>query len=387
MKNVPGPVTRRAFLAQTAALAAATPFAGSLASLVARAGTPSAGAAKVSIVSCRNYQPGTVDAAFRKGLDLIGGIGSLVKDRTVTVKLNLTGTNFGQFLGRPVSETYMTHPATATALASALFAAGARRVRFVECTNSRADLESTLALADWDVRSLSALGQVEFENTRNLGKAKKYAHLKVPGSGLMFESLDLNHSYEETDVLVSLCKLKQHITAGVTMSMKNLFGITPNALYGDDGGREDATGGRFPIHEPGGSNHLPGLKSGITSKDPTSRVPRTVVDICAARPIHLAVIDGITSMTGGEGPWCAESGKVGFVEPGVLLFGLNPVSTDAIGTMVMGFANPRALRGERPFHFCDNHLVMAEQAGLGIADPARIEVVGMTVAQAKVSYG
>lgn len=32
-------------------------------------------------------------------------------------------------------------------------------------------------------------------------------------------------------------------------------------------------------------------------------MPRAVVDLVAARPIHLAIVEGIKSMTGGEGPW------------------------------------------------------------------------------------
>src|SRR5438045_5928200 len=106
--------------------------------------------------------------------------------------------------------------------------------------------------------------------------------------------------------MVSLAKLKQHITAGVTLSMKNLFGLTPNSLYGDQAGNEDATAGRGPLHNPTGTAQLPGLKPDITSTDPTWRVPRIIADICAARPIHLSIIDGITSMSGGEGPWCRE---------------------------------------------------------------------------------
>lgn len=47
----------------------------------------------------------------------------------------------------------------------------------------------------------------------------------------MFSALDLNQAYEDTDVMVSLAKMKNHLTAGVTLSMKNLFGITPNSLY------------------------------------------------------------------------------------------------------------------------------------------------------------
>src|SRR5688572_23976571 len=102
----------------------------------------------------------------------------------------------------------MTHYDTAASLAAQLFAAGAKRVRFVESTQSRAKLESTLALAEWDVNALRALGKVEFENTRNLGTSKNYAHLKVPNGGRMFTALDLNQSYADTDVMVSLCKMK-----------------------------------------------------------------------------------------------------------------------------------------------------------------------------------
>jgi len=275
------------------------------------------------------------------------------------------------------------------ALGSLLFAAGARRVRFVESTQSKAELNATLRLADWDVKSLETLGKVEFENTRNLGHGSSYTHLRVPADGYMFSALDLNHSYADTDVMVSLAKLKNHITAGVTLSMKNLFGLTPNSLYGDQAGDEDATAGRGPLHNPSEfpKIHPPGLKAGITSNDPTWRVPRIVVDVCAARPIHLAIIDGITSMSGGEGRWCKDAAEIKFTQPGVLIAGLNPVSTDAVGTAVMGYDNPRAVRGTKPFGFCDNHLLLAEQAGLGVADLNQIDVRGSTIAKAKCPYG
>ena len=53
----------------------------------------------------------------------------------------------------------------------------------------------------------------------------------VPGGGLMYAGYDLNHSYRDTDVFISLAKLKEHRTAGVTLSMKNCFGITPCTIY------------------------------------------------------------------------------------------------------------------------------------------------------------
>jgi uncharacterized protein (DUF362 family) len=383
--------SRRDFLHRTLTFAVGAPLAlkfGQLGLSGAESASPSNARATVAIVPCKTYGP-EVRPALDKCFDLLGGIGSLVKNKTVTIKLNLTGTNFQPFLNRPVGETFMTHYATAFALASSLFAAGAKRIRFVESTQSTAALESSLDLADWDVKSLSALGKVEYENTRNLGLGKSYSHLKVPGGGHMFSTLDLNHSYEDTDVMVSLCKLKNHITAGVTLSMKNLFGLTPNALYGSKAGTEDATEGRGPLHNPMGMEKikLPGLKDGITSVEPTWRVPRIIADICAARPIHLAVIDGITSMKGGEGPWCGGEEKLSFTSPGVLIAGLNPVSTDAVGTAVMGYENPRVAKGVKPFDFCDNHILLAEQAGLGTADLSRIDVRGMPIEKARYPYG
>jgi uncharacterized protein (DUF362 family) len=395
--NTSSCLNRRDFLHRTLALTVGAPLALGLSARKVAAVVDSAAAsqpslarrseAKVAMVSCRSYGP-EVRQAMAKSFDLLGGIGSLVKNKTVTVKVNLTGTDFSPYMDRPVGETYMTHYATALALASLLFEGGAKRIRFVESTTSRSDLTGSLAMADWDLKALSALGSVEFENTRNLGKGKSYATLPVPSSGYMFSSFDFNHSYNDTDVLVSLAKLKMHITAGVTLSMKNLFGITPNSLYGSEAGSEDALEGRGVLHSPVGLEKikLPGLKPGIASVEATWRVPRIVADICSARPIHLAIIDGITSMSGGEGPWCREAAPIKFTSPGVLIAGLNPVSTDAVGTAVMGFDNPRAVRGTKPFQVCDNHLLLAEQAGVGVADLSQIDLRGLTIDKARYPY-
>ena len=344
--------------------------------------------AKVAIVACRSYGP-ELHPALEKCFDLLGGIGSLVKDKTVTVKLNLTNGSFATFLGRSPGETFMTHPATVMALCTVLFAAGARRVRLVESMPSRAELASSLALGDWDMKAFESLGKVECENTRNLGLGKSYAHLRVAGSGYMFSAFDLNHAYAQTDVMISLAKLKQHLATGITLSMKNMFGITPNSLYGSQAGSEDATGGRQPLHSPRGFEkiHPPGLKEGITSIEPGWRVPRVTVDICAARPVHLAIVDGITAMSGGEGPWCGEAGVLKPTAPGVLIAGLNPVSTDAVGAAVMGFGNPRVMRGVKPFQFCDNQLLLAEQAGVGTADLAQIDLRGLPIEKVLYPYG
>jgi uncharacterized protein (DUF362 family) len=342
--------------------------------------------ARVSIVSCRDYGP-ALRAALDRSFDLLGGIGHLVRDKTVTVKINLTGSDFRPILRRPVGESFMTHPATVMALTTALFAAGARRVRLVESTNLRQPLEKTLVQAGFDVNALMALGRVEVEDTRNLGLGRDYATLKVPDGGRLFDSFELNHSYADTDVFVSLCKLKTHLTTGVTMTMKNLFGITPNALYGDDAPAENCTKGRGRIHDLKGWElrdnpapfDPPGSKREFFElKGSGQRIPRVVVDLCSARPIHLGIIDGISTLNFGEGPWI-KGRPQRLATPRVLICGFDPVATDAVGTAVMGFANPRAATGTVPFHKSANHLVLAEQAGLGTADLARIEVVGQPI--------
>lgn len=375
---------RRAFIRRGAALVAGAPFAISGFGAISPAVRSNS---NVAIVSCQAYGP-EVRTALKSSFDLIGGVGQLVRNKTVAVKLNLTGTNFTWFLGRCTGETYMTHSATLMALLSLLFEAGAARVRLLESTQSMATLQESLVDAGWDVKAIGAMGKVEYENTRNLGLGKGYAHVKVPFGGYMFSAFDFNHSYHDTDVLISMAKLKRHVTAGVTLSMKNLFGITPNSIYGSGAGSEDATDGRGPLHNPQGFEKvvLPNLRPDATSRSPFVRVPKIVVDVCSARPIDLAIIDGISAMTGGEGPWCGQVAEIKLTTPGVLIVGRNPVSTDAVATAVMGY-DPRAPRGTKPFSDGENHLLLAEQAGLGTADLAQIDVRGVPIEKARYPYG
>ncbi|MGZ4975191.1 MAG: hypothetical protein ACXWDN_20705 [Limisphaerales bacterium] len=53
----------------------------------------------------------------------------------------------------------------------------------------------------------------------------------------------------------------------------------------------------------------------------------------------------------------------------------------------MGYDNPRAAKGVHPFENCDNHLLLAEEAGLGTADLSKIDVRGVPIAKAVYRYG
>src|SRR5262245_39661206 len=96
--------SRRGFLWTTSLLTAGAPFAFSTARAFAAANGlgKSFADAKVAIAPCKTYAAQEVRAAYDQCFDLLGGIGSLVKGKTVTIKINLTGTNFSPFLDRPV---------------------------------------------------------------------------------------------------------------------------------------------------------------------------------------------------------------------------------------------------------------------------------------------
>jgi uncharacterized protein (DUF362 family) len=343
-------------------------------------------AAPVAVSRCQSYDKDMVQP-LRAMFDLIGGLDRLVRNKTVTIKLNLTGSPGLRIQGRPLGVTHYSHPKTVGAMIHLLGRAGARRIRLVEsCWASGGPLEEYLLESGWNVRTLqNAAPNVEFENTNALGKRRRYSRFKVPGGGLVFPAYDLNAVYEETDVFVSMAKLKEHETCGVTLAMKNIFGITPASIYGDDAGvdepNETPGKGRVATCHLGKRQPARSAPSEIdpqSSREPGYRMPRITAELNAARPIDISFIEGIETIAGGEGPWIK---GIRIVKPGLLLLGTNAVCTDTVGTALMGY-NPRTARGSVPFAKCDNTLLLAEQLGIGTADLKKIEVRGLKLESA-----
>ena len=354
--------------------------------------------APVSIRKCTSYNEDFAEV-FTGMFDDLGGLPKLVRNKTVTIKLNLTGSPGLRFQGKALGLTHYTHPKHVLAMTVLLDRAGAKRIRFVESAwGTAGPLAEYLLDSGWPVRQLStAAKQVEFLNTNALGGfAKRYVRMKVPHGGWIFPAFEFNQIYAETDVMMSMAKLKNHDTCGVTLSMKNMFGCTPASIYGNDSGVDDPnespTSGRDQICHAGkrqpASVALPEL-------DPSSprvafhRMPRISVEVVAARPIDIAFIDGIETMIGGEGPWInpvkGTFAGLGHARPGLLVLGTNPVTTDAVGTALMGY-DPRAAKGTPPFHKCDNMLLLAEQAGIGTADLAKIETIGGKISELRYKF-
>ena len=340
--------------------------------------------APVAIARCHSYGDEFV-AAAGKMFDQLGGLGRLVKGKTVTIKINLTGVETARQEFFPQGRTFWTHPRMAGGVVHLLNQAGARRIRVVEGPWIwPASLEEFMLKAGWDPNLvLSAAPRVELVNTNMPYKSSKpYTRFPVPHGGLLFPAYDLNTAYAESDVLVSMSKIKEHGTAGVTLSIKNLFGVTPTTIYGN----------RVPVDEPAprpyagrneighsGSRQPP--KSSPPEKDPSTpreggyRIPRIVADLAAAVPVHLAILDGIETIIGAELP---RPGTTQAVRPGILVAGTNAVTTDAVAMAVMGL-DPMADRGTAPFETCDNMLRLAEELGVGTRDLSQIEVAGTPI--------
>jgi uncharacterized protein (DUF362 family) len=316
----------------------------------------------VSVAKVRSYDE-DLTAQFRQMFDQIGGIGNQVKGKTVGIKVNLTGD--GRFPGYTVGDTHWVHPRVVGSVVAAFGALGAKRIRILESSDSRKPghkLEDKLLSGGWDVNAIrNAAPLVEFEDTNTVGGAKQYSLMKVQSKPYIFPAFLMNHSYEDCDFFVSLGKMKNHEEMGITICIKNLFGITPTGLYRD----------REQVFHYGYAQ----APSGASQEYPPER----------------------------EGPWVLGSKPI---HPGILVVGRNCVNTDTVAAACMGY-NPRAGRHEPPyrvyknpkdhpsdqchpvdetFQYADNMMLLGEAAGLGSADLTKIEVRGVPIKEAMFDY-
>ena len=376
--------TRRQILAGAGLAAARAVHARGALSNAASTAAP---ASTVAVARCRTYDR-NLEGTLKTMFDQVGGLEPIVRNKTVALKLNLTG-NPARFPHDPKLP-YRSNPDTVLATVHLMARAGAKRIRIIETFfPARQDMELWERYA-LDLNAINNAGcKIEWENGQNMGQASKYVRVKVPWGGYMFPSYDLNHSFVDCDAYVSMSKLKHHWLAGVTMSLKNNFGITPCALYGGDcgpSGNEDPKEERGPVCHMGVRKPPAGVAQELhpdTPREPGYRIPRIVTDLVGCRPIDLAIVDGVESIRGGEGIW---NPGTSVIRPGVLIAGRNPVNVDAVSMAVMGY-DPRADRGANPFLRGDNTLKLAEAVGIGSTDLGRIEVAGLALRDARFEYG
>jgi uncharacterized protein (DUF362 family) len=193
-----------------------------------------------------------------------------------------------------------THPAVVAAARECFLRLGAKTVIVAEGPGHERDTE----------------GIVETNGLRHyLGPlADKFVDLNVDDVRLVrtgtrasqVKELYLPRTVLEADFVVSMPKLKTHHWAGVTLSLKNMFGIVPGSCYG----------------WPKNALHWAGLT-------------RSILDINSTVRPDFAIVDGIVGMEG-NGP------LQGVAKPcGLLVAGDDPVAVDATCARIMGLVPER----------------------------------------------
>ena len=321
---------------------------------------PSASKTPVSISRVQTYDRATIESQMQTLIDQLGGLGDVVKPGdSVAIKTNLTGGVFsGRLNGVTAEESFVTHPEVVRALVKQVQAAGAKEIFIVEAVY---EWES---YREWGYEDIASDLGVKLIDLNDSKPFADFVEMSVGPDSHIFKNFTFNSILKDVDVFMSVSKMKNHYLAGVTHTLKNLYGLVPYRFY------------RL--------NEQDKYRSGFhgTETQTRQRLPRIIVDINRARPIHFSLIDGIRTTQGGEGPWIS---SITPIEPGVLIAGKNAVATDAVATAVMGH-DPLDDYPDSPFVRCDNHLNLAAQAGLGTNRLDEIDVLGAQISDVRASF-
>ncbi|MCX8153075.1 MAG: DUF362 domain-containing protein [Candidatus Bathyarchaeota archaeon] len=175
--------------------------------------------------------------------------------------------------------------------------------------------DATITNADkaFEVTGMKDMCQRNGVEWLNLRHVKEKVTLPIP-NGEALKSITVPRIVTESAV-ISAAKLKTHVDTGVTLGMKNMFGLLPEKFKG--------------------KYHLKGIS-------------KVIVDINTVLKPALTVIDGFVGMEG-KGPIDGTP-----VQMNLIIAGKDPVATDAIACQVMGF-NPLEI----------NHIRRANEKELG----------------------
>jgi uncharacterized protein (DUF362 family) len=356
-------LSRRKFLQSMGIVAAGSLIASCAPSAtpgIAEKNTPAGLPATVAIARAASYDPKLIRQQVQAALDSIGGVADVLKHgNRVAIKVNMTGAKQMQkFNNLAEVETYHTHPEVVRAVGQLLREAGVTKLFIVESVYAKQHWHDY----GWDevAKSLDAT----LIDLNDMDPYKDFAATPVVGNPNIYDKFTFNHILSEVDAFVSIPKMKCHNTCGVTHSVKNLVGLVPYRFYTAAEKDEYRSG----FH-------------GAAQETP-KRLPSVIMDLNRARPVNLAVIDGIMTIEGGEGPWV---NGINQVKPGLIFAGKDPVATDSVATAAMGF-DPQAEFPDPPFVHAQNHLNMAQKLGLGTNDLKQIKVVGPSISEIRTSF-
>jgi uncharacterized protein (DUF362 family) len=235
---------------------------------------------------------GPLEQTIADGLIATGIEPATLRGRKVLLKPNLVEPS-------RLAPHVTTHPAMIVAAAEVFRRWGAEvavgeapgHLRDTELALVESGLAEVLDAADLPFRDLNYEDSIW---TKNLGRTSKLEGFYFP------------RSVAEADLIVSMPKLKTHHWVGLTVSLKNMYGVLPGIQYGWP---------KNVLHHAG--------------------IPETVCDINASLTKTIAIVDGILCMEG-DGP------IMGTPKPlGLVAIGTNLTAVDATCARIIGLEPKR----------------------------------------------
>jgi uncharacterized protein (DUF362 family) len=286
-----GRVSRRAaVLAGSAALAGV-----GAAALLSRGAEDRGLRAATFVAAVPSYEGPGLDRAVRDALAATGFDRDRVAGKAVVLKPNLVEPT-------RASPHINTHPQVVRAVAEAFRRLGAREVVVAEgaghCRDSRWVLDESGVGEVLDALGLPFV-DLNYDETETVPN-------RLGRTGLAAFELPRTVT-RRAEILVSLPKAKTHHWAGVTLAMKNLFGVVPGVRYGWP---------KNVLHQRG--------------------IPQSILDLTATVRPHLAIVDGVVGMEG-DGPIMGTPRDLG-----VIVAGTNLPAVDATTARLMD-VDPRLI--------------------------------------------
>lgn len=276
---------------------------------------------RVAIISAVGYCEDLADSLTR----VLRMFGLNVGGKSVLLKPNLVE----YIAGVEVN----TNPVLVIAAAEAFRNLGARSVVVAEGPGHQRDTYLVLAESGLDAQLRKQKVAFVDLNRDELIKVATRANY----TGL--DHLWLPRTVLASDFVVSMPKIKTHHWAGVTLSMKNMFGIVPGTKYG----------------WPKNVFHWKGIH-------------RSILDICATVPVHFVIADGVVAMEG-NGPLHGTHRHLGKI-----VLANDAVAADFVCTQLMGLNPSLVWHLDRASHF------------LGNGSPGRIDLIAERPPQQVVPF-
>jgi uncharacterized protein (DUF362 family) len=261
-----------------------------------------------------------IEASVRKAVGLVDGLDEITNGDVVLIKPNICSA------AKPGSAVF-TNPLVAKTVADMVIEKGGRPI--IGEASGVADITEECIQAD----GYGDLRKSGYEVIDLKGKTLVYKKVSVP-QGKALKELNIPEIVLNAKLIVSVPVMKTHDSQKVTLAMKNMKGVLPDAI-------------KKKFHTVYG-------------------VTQAVIDLMTVVKPGLAVVDGTLAMEG-MGPMLGTP-----VELGVIIAGKDIVSVDTVTGAVMGF-EPEEIP------LVDG----SGKAGIGISDLKNIEVIGTPLEDVK----